>query len=206
MERSFEKVYGLKDGFQDIQMMGRTDPSILQEALANHGLEWRGEEVERFRETYYRFLEEEIEIPRPGKRLCPGVPSLLAVLEEKSGFILGLLTGNWRSGAFLKLRHFEIDGYFTVGAFGDDSPRREDLVPIVVERFKKERGIRISREDVYVIGDTPLDVRCAKPHGVRTVGVATGFHSLEELAVEEPDYLFPNFENVEEVVEAFWQS
>jgi len=64
----------------------------------------------------------------------------------------------------------------------------------------------LSKEDVYVIGDTPLDVRCAKPHGVQTVGVATGFHSLEELVVEEPDYLFPNFENTEEVVKAFCRS
>ena len=206
MERSFKKVYGLGDGFQGIEMMGRTDPAILREALTNRGLEWRGEEAEHFRETYYKFLEEEIEIPRPGKRLCSGILSLLESLQGRSDVVLSLLTGNWRASAYLKLRHFGIDEYFTIGVFADDSPRRDDLVPIAMERLDAQEGVRVAKANVYVIGDTPLDIRCAKPHGVRTVGVATGFHSLEELAVEEPDYLFPNFENTEKVVEIFCQS
>lgn len=203
MERSFEKVYGIEDGFHDIEMMGRTDPSILMEALKNHNLEWREEETEQFQKYYFQFLEEEIEVPRPGKHICPGVDSLLKTLRDQSNLVLGLLTGNWRRSAFLKLHHFGIDVYFSIGAFADDSYRREDLVPVVIERFKKNRGIEVTRENVYIIGDTPLDIRCAKPHGVRTVGVATGFHNLEELVLEEPDYLLQNFQRTEEVLKIF---
>ncbi len=203
MERSFNEIYRVENGFLGIEMMGRTDPAILKEALINHDLEWKEEEVERFKKVYFIFLQEEIQKPRSGKRLCPGIRSLLSHLQKQSNIVLGLLTGNWRRSGLTKLSHFGIDGYFRIGAYGDDSPHREDLVPIVIERLKERQEIEVTKADVYVIGDTPLDIRCARPHGVRTVGVATGFHSLEELAVEEPDYLFPNFENMEEVVEAF---
>jgi phosphoglycolate phosphatase len=200
MERSFEKVYGTQDGLQGIQLMGRTDPSILNEALNNHNLRWEKKEVEQFKKYYFQFLKEEIELPRTGKRICVGVPSLLESLGYRSEFILALLTGNWRYSAFLKLRYFGIAKYFTIGAFADDSHKREDLVPLVLKRFKKDRGINIPNKNVYVIGDTPLDIQCAKPYGVRTIAVATGFHGVKELEKEEPDYVFQNFEHTDEVI------
>jgi phosphoglycolate phosphatase len=203
MDRAFEMVYGFQDGFQDIEMMGRTDPSILKESLENHQIVWNVEEVERFREIYFRILEEEIDLPRPGMRLCPGIQILLDSLVNRTEFILGLLTGNWRTSAYIKLRHFGIDGYFTVGAFADDSALRKDLVPSALGRLKRDRGIEVAMEEVYVIGDTPLDIQCAKPHGVRTVGVATGFHSLEEIASENPDFIFRDFQDTEKVLEIF---
>jgi phosphoglycolate phosphatase len=124
-------------------------------------------------------------------------------LVNRTEFILGLLTGNWRTSAYIKLRHFGIDGYFTVGAFADDSALRKDLVPSALGRLKRDRGIEVAMEEVYVIGDTPLDIQCAKPHGVRTVGVATGFHSLEEIASENPDFIFRDFQDTEKVLEIF---
>lgn len=206
MERSFEQVFGIKNGFDNIQMMGRTDPSILMEALSGHRLEWDEKKVDLFREIYFDLLEDEIQIPRQGKRICPGIDSLLKTLSEKSDFVLGLLTGNWRQSALIKLGFFHIDHYFTIGAFADDSSNREELVPIVIERFQAEYKIQIDKQNVYVIGDTPLDIQCAKPHGVKTVAVATGFHSIQDLAIEKPDYLFHHFEHTEKVLHAFFQS
>ncbi len=203
MERSFEKVFGIKNGFHDIHMMGRTDPSILIEALSGHRLEWDKEKIDRFRETYFRFLENEIQKPRPGKKVCPGIYSLLQSLDKQSDIILGLLTGNWQQSAMIKLGHFQIDHYFTMGAFADDSSDRNELVPIAIKRVVREQKIRIEKRNVYVIGDTPLDIQCAKPHGVQTVAVATGFHSVQDLALEKPDYLFHNFEQTEQIVRTF---
>ena len=203
MERSFKDVYGVDDGFHEIHMMGRTDPSILMEALENRGLDWNAQEMERFQNTYFRYLEEEIEVPREGKKTCPGIEALLPELQKRPDVVLGLLTGNWRTSGLIKLRHFGLDVYFPVGAFGDDSSRREDLVPIVLERFKMQWGDRLEKEHVYVIGDTPLDIRCAKPHGVRTVAVATGFHTTEQLAPDAPDYLFEDFHDTEKVLAIF---
>jgi len=193
MERSFEKIWGIPNGFQDIGLMGRTDPSILKEAMDKQGITWTFDEVERFREYYFFFLDEELDVPNPDKRLCPGIQALLAGCEGSMDLSLGLLTGNWRYGAFLKLHWFSIETYFPFGAFADDSADRNRLVPIALERFKQHLNIDISNQDVYVIGDTPLDIHCALPYGVRTVAVATGVHTVQQLAVEKPDFLFQNF-------------
>jgi len=203
MERAFEKVYGIPGAFGDIPLMGRTDPSILSEVLEKQGLARTEPEAEKFREFYFWFLEEELEKPRQGKRICPGILPLLSALQNEHDLELGLLTGNWRYGGQLKLRHFGIDGFFKVGAFADDSSRREDLVPIAIQRYFNTGGIRLGKGDVFVIGDTPMDISCAKPHGVRTVAVATGVHSLEQLKAENPDHAFENFLNLNEVIGVF---
>jgi phosphoglycolate phosphatase-like HAD superfamily hydrolase len=203
MERAFDTVYARKDGFRDVSMMGRTDPAILREALERFGVPWKEPEVEKFREYYFWFLEEELEVQRPGKGICPGVLPLLSAIQEKRDLMLGLLTGNWRYGAHLKLRHFGIDSLFETGAFADDSENRDALVPVAMERIARTSGNRIAKEAVFVIGDTPHDIRCAKPHGVRTVAVATGIHTMDELSAERPDFLFPNLLQTDSVLRVF---
>ena len=203
MERAFRKIYGVENGFENIHMMGRTDPGILMEALKNHGLEWQECQVDRFKKLYFQKLEAEIKMPREAKRICPGILPLLGELRERSDVVLGLLTGNWRTSGYIKLRHFRLDEYFSIGAFGDDSYQREAFVPIVMERLEKQQGIRSVPERVFVIGDTPLDVRCAKPHGVKTVAVATGFHTVEQLTPDGPDFLFQDFSDTEKVMAIF---
>lgn len=200
MERAFERVYGRPKALEGISLMGRMDSGILQEALDSHGLPWREEETEQFKETYYGFLEEELKKPRPGKGLCPGVKELLLRLREKDHITLGLLTGNWRRGGETKLRYFGIDHFFELGVFAEDGLRREELLPVAMARYRELRGEEIPKEDVYVIGDTLLDIQSAKPHGVRTVAVATGIHSPEELKKENPDYLFPDLSDTEKVL------
>ena len=58
-------------------------------------------------------------------------------------------------------------------------------------------------KDVFVIGDTPLDIIAARPHHVRTVAVATGFHDIESIQREKPDKLFESFEDVKSVLAYF---
>jgi phosphoglycolate phosphatase-like HAD superfamily hydrolase len=120
-----------------------------------------------------------------------------------TGFSLALLTGNWKRSAYTKLGHFKLDTYFPFGAFGDDSSKREDLVPVAMERFLRAScGVPVSTGDVFVIGDTPLDVSCARPYGVRTVAVATGFHSVDDLKIENPDFVFADLGDTEAVLGA----
>lgn len=203
MERSFEKVYGVPNGLEGISLMGRTDPFILKQALERKQLAWRENEAERFREYYFFFLDEELDVSNANKRLCPGIPPLLEALDEKQDIELGLLTGNWRYGAFLKLRSFGIEEYFPFGAFSDDSEDRNRLVPVALDRFQKLHGTQISNGNVYVIGDTPFDIQCAQPYGCRTVAVATGIHTVEQLAEHKPDFLFRDFSNINDVLTVF---
>jgi phosphoglycolate phosphatase-like HAD superfamily hydrolase len=186
MERAFEVVFGVSNGFSGIHMMGRTDPAILEEALLNHGIS--GDETlrKRYRDLYFRILEIEIPMPRKNKRICAGVVPLLKRLKKDPRLILGLLTGNWRQSAYIKLRHFHLDRYFKTGAFADDSGQREELIPLAISRLTEETGVKIGTGDVVVIGDTPLDIRAALPHGAKVIGVATGIHSQARLQSEQP--------------------
>lgn len=90
---------------------------------------------------------------------------------------LGLLTGNVRRGAELKLGHFDLWHYFPAGGFGDAHEDRDD-----VARSALAAVGATADDEVWVIGDTPLDVRCARAVGARVVAVATGWHPLDELA------------------------
>ncbi len=202
MERSFETVWGIQDALRTVPLMGRTDPAIVRQVLQENNLPQDDSKIEKFREYYFWYLEEEIGKDRPGKELCPGVLPLLKALSGTPNAELGLLTGNWRYGALLKLRHFGIDGFFRIGAYADDSMNRDALVPIAMDRFRQAHGMNPSPETVFVIGDTPFDIRCGKPHGVRTVAVATGVHAAEELQAESPDFLFADLTHTDEVVKA----
>ena len=43
-------------------------------------------------------------------------------------------------------------------------------------------------EQVVVIGDTPLDIRCARAISAKVLAVATGTYPVEELKSHHPDW------------------
>lgn len=203
MELAFLKIFGIRNGFDKIQMMGRTDPAILKEALANNNISWSDKLVSRFKESYCDYFIESIQIPRQGKHLCPGILDLLEALRENPNFIVGLLTGNWQETAEIKLEYFGIDHFFQVGAFADDSETRDELLPFALRRATEKTGVEIHPSQAWIVGDTPLDVQCAEPHGALTLAVATGFHSKEDLEKTNPDFVFENLENTKEILKIF---
>ncbi len=87
---------------------------------------------------------------------------------------VGLLTGNFEPGARIKLGHFDLWRRFRFGAFGDDHLDRRALVPVAIARAREAGVPAVADGRVVVIGDTPLDVDCARAHGARAVAVATG--------------------------------
>ena len=190
MEQAFEEVFGISGAFKGITMSGKTDPQILQEALAKHRLSAAPEQVERFRSRYFELLSRNIQRDLPNKQVFPGVKHLLQTLQDRPEIHLGLLTGNWKEGARIKLGHFGLWDFFEFGAFGDDSIDRNELLPFALRRFHEMRGDldrRLGPEQVVVIGDTPNDVQCAHVHGARAIAVATGRYDREELAAGGAD-------------------
>ncbi|MGA2927070.1 MAG: haloacid dehalogenase-like hydrolase [Solirubrobacteraceae bacterium] len=124
-------------------------------------------------------------------RLCPldltgfvlaGVPALLGELSARAGVKLGLVTGNYESIARLKLARAGLGKHFPSGqgAFGSDSEDRAAL-PKIARRRAGARGHPYPCERTIVIGDTPLDIACARADGVRCVAVATGQYGAAEL-------------------------
>jgi phosphoglycolate phosphatase-like HAD superfamily hydrolase len=182
MTRAFQDTFGITDAFKGENFGGRTDSYLVSKALQNAGLPDTPEQHERFRENYIPLLAEEIEHPGTGhKGLMPGARELLEALHDHHHLHLALLTGNYRDAAEIKLQHFEIWDFFEWGAFSDDSADRNELVPIARRRAGTYDIPDEAIERVIVIGDTPHDIECARVAGARSIAVATGGFTIEQL-------------------------
>jgi len=133
----------------------------------------------------------------------PGVPELLEALSRIPRIGLGLATGNLEDGAYIKLRRAGLGSYFSFGGFGSDSENRTEVVLAAIRRAGEHLKEEVPLDTVYVIGDTPRDIVHAKEAGVRTVAVATGSSDAEELSRYDPDYLFKDLSQTNQVVETF---
>jgi phosphoglycolate phosphatase-like HAD superfamily hydrolase len=123
--------------------------------------------------------------------VLPGIEQ--ALRRERQGAVIGLLTGNVRAGAEIKLRHYGLWDYFPFGGFADDLPNRDDVARRALAEAEAHVGRPVNPADVWVIGDTPLDVQCARAIGAKAVVVATGWHPHDELVACNPDHLLVDF-------------
>ena len=203
MNQAFEEIFGVPNGLDGILLAGQTDPKIMLDVFQKLGMKWDDRKIEEFKERYYLRLSEEFQRPRASRRLMPGFPEALEKLSKLTKTHLGLLTGNWKRGAEIKLENFGLWKFFEFGAFGDDDLDRNKLVPHAIHRAANIFGSHPQSDRVYVIGDTPRDVQCARPHGATAIAVATGDYSVEVLRAEKPDYLFADFSNVDTFLRIF---
>ena len=182
MNRACEDLVSGADAMAGVTFAGRTDWSILDDILRNHGHTLDEVLLDELQRRYVTHLAEEIHLPGRGvKDVMPGIRELLDALHERDDVRLGLLTGNFIDGARIKLEYFDLWKYFPWGAFGGDAASRNDLVPIALARAR-ERGIDgVIPANVLVVGDTPNDVECALVAGATPIAVATGSYSVEQL-------------------------
>src|SRR5262245_26104691 len=188
MARAFEELAGVPDAFRDIPMPGRTDSWILSDAAVVHGIDRAA--LARFRDVYLTHLLVELEQPGPKKGIMPGVRRLLDRLEERPDVSRAPLTGNFEEAARAKLEHFDLWRYFRCGAFGDDAPDRNRLLPRALARIRECGGPAASAGETTVVGDTPLDIACAAVAGARSVAVATGGYDVDALRAAGADVVF----------------
>lgn len=198
---ALQVVYGHSSTLDTFDFSGRTDPEITSMVLEKSGLsEVEIEDgLERLWLHYLGGLEARID--RRSVRLMPGVDALLEALDRREDVILALLTGNIEPGARTKLSPFDLNRFFPFGAFGSDSRHRNELPPIALARAREWGHENISTEDIVIVGDSIYDIRCAVPHGARSVAVATGVTSAETLRQESPHHFFETLEDTDEVVE-----
>ncbi len=202
MNRAFFDLFNIENALEHVRLSGMTDHSIYQSACKQNNVPYTDAEHEAFRMAYLTYLKEELDVPNPEKRVLPGVTELLEELTQEDSAALGLLTGNYQLGAKTKLGHFGLDHYFSFGAFGDDSDDRNQLLPFALRRLEEQNGAtRIEPDAVWIIGDTPRDIECARPYGARVLAVATGSYSREELAREQPTALLADLQETQKVVE-----
>lgn len=187
MFAAVESEFGVRELKDGVAFAGRTDRAIGRDLFAEHGVFESPENWERFVAAYLRHLPDSLQL-RPG-RVLPGVAGLLGHLAGRQDVAVGLLTGNLQRGARAKLAHFGIYDYFRFGGFGDEHLDRCDVARDAILALTDHLGESPDPEQVWVIGDTPLDIACARSVGARVLAVCTGFHSEAELASERPDML-----------------
>ena len=204
MNRACEELVGHPQALEGIPVAGRTDRIILTDVATRAGHSLDDGLLDHLRERYIAHLRTEIERPgrlqsfeslgpRSGiKAVMPGIRELLEILDRRSDVLLGLLTGNFQQGARIKLEHFDLWRYFQCGAFGDDSADRNELVPFAVERARHRGLDDIEPSRIFVVGDTPHDVACARAVGAVPIAVATGGFTSDQLRESGADIVYEN--------------
>jgi phosphoglycolate phosphatase-like HAD superfamily hydrolase len=203
MSLAFEDVLGVHGAFDGVAMAGRTDSWILADAAALHGVAQDSPALLRFHDAYLGRLADEISKPGDSRKgIMPGIRELLDALVDRTDVYLALLTGNFEAAARLKLEYFDLWRYFRCGAFGDAAPDRNGLLPRAVSTVAACGGPAFAAPDAVVVGDTPLDIACAKFSHARSIGVATGLHSVEDLRDAGADVVFEDLSDTARVLQA----
>jgi phosphoglycolate phosphatase len=191
LQMALREEFGITDP-KPISLAGRTDRSIALEFFTHHQIEPTEANWRRFRSAYLSRLGDLLP-QRPG-RILPGVRTLLQRLQQCASVAIGLLTGNVEEGARRKLTHFGLHHHFEFGGFGDDHACRDEVARAALRSAAQRHG-EPEPERVWVIGDTPLDIRCARAIGARVVAVATGSFRLGELQSHQPDFALETLED-----------
>ncbi|MDD5087636.1 MAG: HAD hydrolase-like protein [bacterium] len=205
-DTAFLRLFGRNARIAGIKMHGRTDPMIFRDCYRESGLgdDWP-DAYAKFRSIYIEELPAAIRARGDSVRLHLGVRELIRALHampERAALALG--TGNMEAGGRAKIAHFGLNDFFSVGGFGDDHHQRVDILRDAIRSAEAHWRRTFDAHDTWVIGDTPHDVEAGQALGLRTLGVATGgAFTLTELAATQPDALFADLSDTDQVLRVF---
>lgn len=193
-ESTFASEFKIPGATQHLKFAGRTDPSLVREAFHRHGVPLTPDNFRRFYDHYVFWLDHWLNQLEGGP--CPGVAEFMSHLQNLSETpLFALLTGNIRLGAEIKLRHYGLWHAFRSGAFGDDHEDRNCLASIARDRAQQLLGRRLVGSEILVIGDTPLDIECARAIQADVLAVATGGYSCDDLRSHRPTWVAQTLES-----------
>jgi len=196
MELALRQAFGVPEVRDVVPYAGRTDRAIGYDLLREHQLDPTEAHYDRLQAAYLQELPGCLQ--SLGGVVCPGVPALLDVLHARRDIRLGLITGNTRAGAQLKLEHFALWDYFPTGGFGDRHADRNLVARDALRAMQQHHQVDIAPESVWILGDTPLDIQCARAIGAKVLAVGTGWHPPEML--QEADRVFADLNPLDEVL------
>jgi phosphoglycolate phosphatase-like HAD superfamily hydrolase len=185
-----------------VEVRGRTDRSILRDLFTAHQIEDSASSWSEFCQAYLKQLPNSL-AEKPG-RLLPGVESALQSFAAAEDVAVGLLTGNMRSAAIIKLTHFDVAHNFAFGGFGDHNYCRNDVARDAQRAARDHLDGSFDERQVFVIGDTPLDVECGRAIGAHTIGVLTGGFDRAQMSAAAPDLLLDDLSDIPQAI-ADWK-
>jgi phosphoglycolate phosphatase-like HAD superfamily hydrolase len=205
-EAAGKSAFGPAFSAAGVSFAGQLDVLIISHLLRKNNLPDNSEARQALRDSYLRVFPSFLERHRPDGSPLPGAHDLVNRLATTPDVTLGLLTGNFSTTGLMKVTSMGFNAsHFTVCAWGDDSPHdppaRHHLPPVAMQRFHTSRGYQLHPSRVVIIGDTEFDMHCGKVNGCRTVGVATGHQSVDELKAAGADIAVPSLASTEELAQ-----
>jgi phosphoglycolate phosphatase-like HAD superfamily hydrolase len=176
------EVIGRDFELSKFRISGLTDYQIARRTFEFLGVDADEAMVHRMVRRYEDLLP--VYLPSKQGYVFPNVREILEHLRGRPDIRSYLLTGNTRGGAHAKLTHYDLWKYFPDGAFAQDTGARSTIATRALELARRDGPV--DESDVFVIGDTEHDVQCAHAIGVRTIAVATGGYTVEELQAHAP--------------------
>jgi phosphoglycolate phosphatase-like HAD superfamily hydrolase len=202
MRAAMAQVFGGTMSRERTFYSGKTDRQIIHDTYPDLTPARLLEQLQTFTGAYVA----EFERRRPDLlKRAHALEGASALLRAFHGTTLQApLTGNIRAIAQRKLDLVGLLPYLTIdlGAYGDDHHDRAELVPIAASRTSGYLGRPLRGCDIVVVGDTPHDIRCGRRNGTRTVAVATGPYSLDDLRRYEPDALLSDLRDFDAAQQA----
>jgi phosphoglycolate phosphatase len=186
--RAFEELHGIPADIGQFTDAGMTDPDVGEktfEAVMNRKPTPR--ELAQLIQRRLEHLPEAI-AQSEGYRVLPGVPERLRQLS-RDGHLLGLITGNGDGAAFVKLSRGDLMRWFSFGAYATAGVDRAGIVRQAVARGEATLGADVPNSEIFVIGDTPLDIDAAHAVDCTAIGVATGHYDAAALREAGADHV-----------------
>jgi phosphoglycolate phosphatase-like HAD superfamily hydrolase len=191
LSKAAERFFGAPA--PQLDLAGSTDLGIIQNLIDHYGHDLDARNVDDFFALYHGLLESNLASGDYPGRVIDGVREALAHGEAHQ-IPTGLLTGNTKMGAQIKMRHYWLQQHFPYGAFGDDHADRNLLGPVALERASFHHGRAFDAAATLVIGDTPKDIACAHAMGGKCLAVATGSFSADALIAAGADWVVHSLE------------
>lgn len=199
-EYAIKKIFGLEVKIPRDVYEGLTHPMILRAELAKRGVpetEFKKHERELYAANTRLLKSFKIDWK---KQILPGVSELLDALSKNGAVLLGVLTGNPREVANVKLGGAGIAHYFKIWVNGPEARDRNGLPPVAIKKATKLLGR--PPDSVVIVGDSIHDMRCAKENGLLALGVASGKTTSEELRAAGADAVLKDFSDTRVALEA----
>ena len=185
-EAAVRETTGKEFQLSSIRVPGLTDFQIAARTFELLGVQPRDGALERMVTRYEDLLPSTL--PLKQGHVLPNVREILEALRARRDVRSYLLTGNTRRGARAKLTHYDLFKYFPDGAFAEDQGLRASIATRALELARRNGSV--IEEQLFVIGDTPHDIEAAGAIKARTVAVATGGYSVDELSAHRPWRVF----------------
>jgi phosphoglycolate phosphatase len=195
---AFEQVHGIPADIGEHSSAGETDPEVgIATFRAVIGRDPSPREMTELYVAYLHHVAEEIW--KPGYRVLPDVDETLSGLIA-AGVIIGVVSGAMEGAARIKLEPGHLGRYFIFGAYGSDSPDRDEICRAAMHKAGLLAGRELKPQEVWIVGDTPHDISSAHAVGAVGVGIATGHYSVEQLraagADDASDTILRPFESI----------